>query len=56
MAILEQALEGDRSPAPPRHSGKTLEEVFAELRRKYPKPVRGQPLGVDIIRQDRDSR
>lgn len=36
---------------------KTVEQVVAELKAKYPNgPVLGQPLGVDIIREDRDSR
>ena len=36
---------------------KTVEQVAAELKAKYPNgPVLGQPLGVDIIREDRDSR
>ena len=39
-----------------RQGWKTPEQVIAELRAKYPQSVRGQPLGVDIVRQDRDSR
>lgn len=36
---------------------KTVEQVAAELKARYPNgPVLGQPLGVDIIREDRDSR
>jgi plasmid stability protein len=39
-----------------RQGWKPPEQVIAELRAKYPKPVRGQPLAVDILRQERDSR
>lgn len=39
-----------------RHGCKTVEQVVAELNAKYPGPVTGVPLGVDIIRADRDSR
>ncbi len=39
-----------------RQGWKTPEQVMATLREKYPEPVLGQPLGVDIIREDRDSR
>jgi plasmid stability protein len=39
-----------------RHGWKTIEQVAAELHAKYPEPVLGQPLGVDIIREERDAR
>lgn len=39
-----------------RQGTKTPEEVFAQMREQGAKPVRGQPLAVDIIRRDRDSR
>ena len=39
-----------------RQGWKTVEQVVAELREKYPEPILGQPLGVDIIREDRDTR
>ena len=39
-----------------RQGWKTVEQVSAELRAIYPVPVQGQPLGVDIVRADRDSR
>lgn len=35
---------------------KTIEQIAEEQRRKFPKPVPGGPLAVDIIRKDRDSR
>ena len=39
-----------------RRGWKTVEQVAAELRAKYPEPFVDGPLGVDIIRRDRDSR
>ena len=32
------------------------EDIAEELHARYPEPVRGGPLGVDIIREDRDRR
>ena len=64
MALVEQAVNeapafayaGGSAPQSVRQGGKAPEQVIAELRAKYPQPVAGQPLGVDIIRHDRDSR
>ena len=39
-----------------RYGWKTIEQISAEMRAKYSHPVVGAPLGVDIIREDRDSR
>jgi len=39
-----------------RQGWKTVEQVVAELKAKYPEPFVGGPLGVDIIREDRDAR
>jgi plasmid stability protein len=39
-----------------RYGWKTIEQISAEIRAKYPQPIAGAPLGVDIIREDRDSR
>lgn len=39
-----------------RRGWKTIEQIAAEHRTLYPEPVLGGPLGVDIIREDRDSR
>lgn len=39
-----------------RRGWKTIEQLAAERREKYPRPVQGGPLAVDIIRADRDSR
>ena len=35
---------------------KTIEETAAELLARFPEPITGGPLAVDIIRADRDSR
>ena len=35
---------------------KTVAQIAAELRALFPEPVTDVPLGVDIIRADRDSR
>ena len=63
MALVEQAVHEAPSfayaaGAAPRmrQGGKTPEQVIAELRAKYPQPVAGQPLSVDIVRDDRDTR
>jgi plasmid stability protein len=39
-----------------RRGWKTVEQVVVELNAKYPGPITDAPLGVDIIRADRDSR
>ncbi len=39
-----------------RRGWKTVEQIAAELKAKYPEPFTEGPLGVDIIREDRDSR
>lgn len=64
MAIIHEAVQGggDAARAPTgSHAGwrtgtRTIEEIAAELRARYPEPIRGGPLAVDIIRADRDSR
>jgi len=64
MALVEQAVQeapafayaGGAAPRTTRQGSKTPEQVIAELRAKYPQPVSGQPLGVDIVRHERDSR
>lgn len=65
MAIITAAAAGPRHAAMPgpaaplqgwRRGTRTIEELAEERRLKYPEPVRGGPLGVDIVRQDRDSR
>ena len=64
MAIIKQAATqaGTVTPtqAPPasgeRSGTRTIEEIAAERRARYPEPIKGGPLAVDIIREDRDSR
>lgn len=65
MALIQRVVEPDSLPpaasakplASRQRGWKTVEQVAAELKAKYPNgPILGQPLGVDIIREDRDSR
>ena len=66
MAIVSEAVKEDVAPAQaPPHAGidagtrvgwKRSEEVYAELRRRFPVSVASGPLAVDIVRADRDSR
>jgi hypothetical protein len=64
MAIIQQAVQaGGGAPQagePGSFEGprgtRTMEDWARESRVLYPEPVRGIPLGVDIIRADRDSR
>ena len=47
----------DRKAYPSMRTGwKTVEQVAAEMNAMFPEPVTDVPLGVDIIRADRDSR
>ena len=39
-----------------RQGWKTVDQIAAELHDKYPEPVTDVPLGVDIIRAERDAR
>lgn len=39
-----------------RRGTKTIEQIAAEHRLRFPQPITGGPLAVDIIREDRDSR
>ncbi len=68
MAIVSEAAAGQPAsgaPARAQHRGvahgtrvgwRTTEDIAAELKRRFPNPVDSGPLGVDIIRADRDSR
>lgn len=64
MVILQQAVQAASAPAPAADPGppearagaRTIEEIAAERRARYPEPVRGGPLAVDLIRAERDSR
>lgn len=48
--------DGARGHPTVRRGWKTVDQIAAELRAKYPVPFTQGPLGVDIIREDRDSR
>lgn len=39
-----------------RRGGKTIEQIAAEHRARFPQPIRGGPDAVDIIRAERDAR
>jgi plasmid stability protein len=39
-----------------RQGWKTIEQIAGEHRKRFPEPIQGGPLAVDIIREDRDSR
>jgi plasmid stability protein len=39
-----------------RRGAKTIEQIAAEHRVRFPRPISTGPLAVDIIRADRDSR
>ena len=63
MTIVEQAAA--EAPAPSdiyrtavfvQRGTKTIEQIAADARRRFPEAVQGGPRAVDIIRQDRDSR
>ena len=68
MAIIERALQEELNPGPgvvgfdrfghpvTRRGSRTIEQIAAEHRQRFPEPIRGGPLAVDIIRADRDSR
>lgn len=63
MAIIESAVADEARPdataderQPLRRGAKTLAQIAAEHRVRYPEPVTGVPKAVDIIRELRDSR
>ena len=63
MFIIQQAAGASgAAPAPAptrppiRRGTLTIEEIVEQRRGRYPEPVHGGPLAVDIIREDRDSR
>ena len=59
MALITQAANeeqaGAASPAGAT-AGKTIEQIAAEHRARWPKPVKNGPRAVDIIRAERDAR
>jgi plasmid stability protein len=63
MAIIEGAANEEPRPREALHGlaaaprgRKTIEEIAAAHRLRFPKPIATGPLAVDIIRADRDSR
>lgn len=68
MAIIERAADDMAADIQPvglpsptqrgtaRRGGKTIEQIAHEHRLRFPEPIHGGPLAVDIIREDRDSR
>ncbi|MBK6005633.1 Arc family DNA-binding protein [Ramlibacter ginsenosidimutans] len=64
MAIIQQAVQESSAGGLPanwnasdgRRGTRTIEQLIEARRGKYPEPIRGVPLAVDIIRADRDSR
>lgn len=71
MAIIERAADDSAADAQPggssgslpaahrgavRRGWKTIEQIAQEHRLRFPEPIRGGPLAVDIIREDRDAR
>jgi plasmid stability protein len=63
MAIIHQAVQTEAPRVPERGAKtgvrtgtRTIEDIAQELFARYPEPIHGGPLGVDIIRKDRDSR
>ena len=56
-ASVSQVPSVDRFGSPIiRRGNKTVEEIAAEHRKRFPKPIVGTALAVDIVRADRDSR
>jgi plasmid stability protein len=65
MAIIEQAVQDESEfgvQAPRDMPGaavtrrKSIEEMAAAHRARFPNPIIAGPLAVDIVRRDRDSR
>lgn len=70
MAIIERAAlepaggaaqpaeggSGHRPGGATRRGSKTIEQIAAEHRLRFPQPISGAPLAVDILRADRDAR
>ncbi|MDE2298109.1 MAG: Arc family DNA-binding protein [Burkholderiales bacterium] len=66
MLIIEQAAaQTDARPMPrastgdldaPRRGSKTIEQIAAEHRVRFPRPISTGPLAADIVRADRDAR
>lgn len=55
-AAAEAGVDAAPARAGARRGTKTIEQIAAEHRLRFPKPISGGPLAVDIVRADRDSR
>lgn len=69
QAVLETGAPLSGDPGRPRITGydkqgfpivrqgwKTIEQIAAELKMRFPEPIDSGPSSIDIIREDRDSR
>ena len=65
MAIVKEAAQAvppalSAQPSHPlqgwRRGTRSIEDIAQELRARHPEPEHGGPLGVDIVREDRDRR
>jgi plasmid stability protein len=58
MALISQAASEEQAgvASPAFAAGKTIEQIAAEHRTRWPKPFKTGPRAVDIIRAERDTR
>ena len=67
MSIIEQAAREDQVTSAPvagaptrppgvRRGWKSIDQIYAEMRAKYPEPIYDQSNSIQLIREDRDSR
>lgn len=58
MALIVQAVEVPAAQAAATEPGrqKSIEQIAAEHRARWPKPFKSGPRAVDIIRAERDAR
>lgn len=56
QAAAEPAALSAGAPARPPAARKTIEQIAAEHRARWPKPFKTGPRAVDIVRTERDAR
>ena len=56
QAVDEQAAQSASAPGQTPARQKTIEQIAAEHRARWPQPFKAGPLAVDIIRAERDAR
>ena len=56
QAVDEQAAQSASTPGQTPARQKTIEQIAAEHRARWPQPFKAGPLAVDIIRAERDAR